>query len=46
MFSAETSVIVSDKIALNWNHVNQIQVSDTKTVGIPNTEQSVGQFKQ
>ena len=45
MFSAETCVIVSDKIALNLNHVNQIQVSDTETVGIPNTEQRVGQLK-
>ena len=46
MFSAETSVIVSDKIGLNLSHVNQVQVSDTETVGIPNTEQSIGQFKQ
>ena len=41
MFSAETSVIVTDKIALNLSHVNQVQVSDTETVGIPNTNKAL-----
>ena len=41
MFSAETSVIVTDKIALNLSYVNQVQVSDTETVGIPNTNKAL-----